>query len=83
MLIMKSEWIRHQMNEAIRCGMIPTRDGHRIPVRFAYRCLYCGEWFSQTGAEKHFGRTRIDYWEGKLMGKDEQIEVMQFEPSGD
>lgn len=26
-----------------------------------FRCVYCGEYFNQTGAEDHFGKARIDY----------------------
>lgn len=34
---------------------------NRIPVTFAYRCLYCGVWFCQSCAELHFGETRSGY----------------------
>lgn len=26
-----------------------------------FRCLYCGEWYCQPCAEKHFGKTRKEY----------------------
>lgn len=83
MKIKKSEWVLAQLKEARDDAMITTRQGNRIPLRFAYRCLYCGEFFSQAGAEEHFGKTRIEHWHGKLMGKDEEIEVGQKELSGD
>ena len=34
---------------------------HFIPMRFLFRCLYCGIWFCKTCAEDHFGQTRDDY----------------------
>jgi len=35
--------------------------GLKLPLRFAYRCLYCGEWYCQSCAEQHFGKTREQY----------------------
>lgn len=29
------------------------------PLRFLFRCLYCGLWFCQSCGEVHFGETRI------------------------
>jgi len=71
----KEEWIFRQMSLAIKEGMIPLRNGSKIPLRLTYRCLYCGEWFSQVGAEKHFGKTRMEYHKKKLTGKDSGIEI--------
>jgi hypothetical protein len=31
------------------------------PIRFMYRCLYCGEYYCFTCAELHFGQTVKDY----------------------
>jgi hypothetical protein len=48
----------------------------------AYRCLYCGEYFSQSGAEEHFGKTRIEYNEGRLISLDATfVEVVDDTPS--
>lgn len=60
MEIKKCEWVAKQTQEA-KSGMVTVRSGVRLPVRFAYRCLYCGEYFNQKGAEGHFGKTRIEY----------------------
>ena len=72
--VRKSEWVAFQLRQARDENHITTRVGHRIPVPCAFRCLYCGEFFSQTGAEKHFGQTRIEHNGGK-MGFDKTIEV--------
>ena len=40
----------------VTCGC-----GLKLPLRFAYRCLYCGQWYCQTCAEQHFGKTREQY----------------------
>lgn len=73
--MMKSEWIAGQLREARAENFITTRTGTHIPLWLAYKCLYCGEFFSQSGAEKHFGQTRIEHNKGKLMGMDSEIEV--------
>lgn len=59
--ILKCEWVTQQTAEACKTGKVTVRSGHRIPVWLAFRCLYCGEYFSQSGAEEHFGTTRADY----------------------
>ena len=33
----------------------------QAPIRFLFRCLYCGIWYCKTCAEDHFGETRADY----------------------
>ena len=40
----------------VTCGC-----SRRLPLRFAYRCLYCGEWYCQRCAERHFGKTREEH----------------------
>ncbi len=32
-----------------------------MPLRFAFRCLYCREFFCGDCAEMHFGQTRAEY----------------------
>ena len=59
--ILKCEWVARQTGEARRSGKVTVRSGHIIPVWLAFRCLYCGEYFSQSGGEEHFGTTRADY----------------------
>ncbi len=44
-----------------KTGRVTTRCGGSIPVWIAYRCLYCGEYFNQTEAEIHFGKTRTEH----------------------
>ena len=40
---------------------IPCGCGRTIPLRFAIRCLYCGEYYCEACAEVHFGETREEY----------------------
>jgi hypothetical protein len=35
--------------------------GFKMPLRFAYKCLYCNEFYCGTCAEMHFGKTRKQY----------------------
>ena len=35
--------------------------GLTAPLRFLFRCLYCGAWFCQTCAENHFNKSREQY----------------------
>lgn len=35
--------------------------GLTAPLRFLYRCLYCGAFFCKKCAEEHFGKTREEY----------------------
>lgn len=43
-------------DNSITCGC-----GWKRWIGYAYRCLYCGEWFCAPCAEKHFGQT-IEEW---------------------
>lgn len=55
--------------------------GNCIPLRFMFRCLYCGAFFCQSCAEVHFGKTRIQYDAERLLsnttpqGHDDQPSV--------
>ncbi len=40
----------------VTCGC-----GHAAPLRFLYRCLYCGLFFCERCAEAHFGKTKEEY----------------------
>ena len=44
--------------------------GLKLPLRFAYRCLYCGEFYCQSCAEQHFGKTREQYNAEKVVAGD-------------
>lgn len=61
---MISEFIIVQTHDACKHGEITTRNGTKVPVWMAYRCLYCGEYFNQAEAEKHFGKTRCKHTKG-------------------
>lgn len=47
--------------QKVTCGC-----GLTMPLRFAYRCLYCGEYYCMACAERHFGKTREEYSAEKL-----------------
>jgi len=47
--------------QKVTCGC-----GLCMPLRFAYRCLYCGEFYCMNCAEIHFGKTRKEYNEEKI-----------------
>ena len=62
----KQDFVAKQFREAmyqegktvqeVTCGC-----GLTMPLRFAYKCLYCGEFYCQSCAEQHFGKTREQY----------------------
>lgn len=59
----KLEVVAAQWRECMQ-GEIPRVTcacGLKMPLRFAYRCLYCGEFYCQKCAEIHFGKTRAEY----------------------
>lgn len=63
----KREFVAKQTKEASETGYVTLRNfgkmrRGRIPVWIAFRCLYCGEYFNQSGAEEHFGMTREEYY---------------------
>ncbi len=60
-MISKCKWVAEQTCQAAKTGKVTIRSGHTIPVWMAFRCLYCGEYFSQAAAEEHFGETRAEY----------------------
>ena len=73
MKIKKCDWVRLQAGEACKTNMVTIRNGQKILVWMAFRCLYCGEYFNQSGAEEHFGKTRIEFNENS--SKEDEIEV--------
>ncbi len=76
--VLKCEWVASQTAEASRTGKVTVRSGHTIPVWLAFRCLYCGEYFSQAGAEEHFGTKRTDYNDGSGRGIIKEVEVIEI-----
>lgn len=57
---LKCSVVAGQLKEAMR-GHVTCECGLKMPLRYAYRCVYCGEWYCQTHAEMHFGKTREQY----------------------
>lgn len=58
----KQKRVRAQFFEAMGPSpQVTCSCGLCMPVRFAYRCLYCGEFYCQSCAEIHFGKTREQY----------------------
>lgn len=57
----KRNYVAKQTNEARKTDFVTIRNGKRIPLYMAFRCLYCGEYYNQAGAEEHFGKTRKKY----------------------
>jgi len=62
----KAKFVAAQFKEAmfhegqpvqkVTCGC-----GLCMPLRFAYKCLYCGEYYCMKCVEVHFGKTREEY----------------------
>jgi len=69
----KCDWVQKQTNEACATGHVTLRNGKKIPVWMTFRCLYCGEYFNQRGAEEHFGKPRSEYNENNQ--REEEIEI--------
>jgi len=61
-IVAKRKKIFCQMKEAQKTGYVSIGRRKKIPIWAAYRCLYCGEYFSRKGAEEHFGLTRKEYF---------------------
>lgn len=63
----KEDFISYQQGLAKK--PYPTRIvcgcGNIRPIRFLYRCLYCGEYYCYQCAEVHFGKTVKQYNEEK------------------
>ena len=69
------DFVVAQTFEASSTGKVTVRSGLTIPVWISFRCLYCGEYFSQGGAETHFGITRIEFCKlRKDHGRKREIE---------
>lgn len=55
----KKQWASACNEQTITCCC-----GQLRALLMAYRCLYCGEWYCFSCAEKHFGQT-IKEWVDK------------------
>lgn len=68
------EWLTKQESFAVD----PIRPFMRCACRMklnlqdSYRCLYCKEWFCETCAEEHFGKSVEQYWTEKLDEEERQ-----------
>lgn len=62
-----TDWIKclklaaKQFKEVIATNKVTCECGRTIPLRFAYKCLYCDLWFCTKCAGDHFGETREAY----------------------
>jgi hypothetical protein len=45
--------------------MMTCSCGAQMPLRFAYKCLYCDEYFCKDCMEQHLGQTVKKYWDSK------------------
>lgn len=75
MKIRRCMWVSRQTQEAARTNEVTIRNGTKVPVWMAFRCLYCGEYFNQMGAEHHFGKSRIQVNNEGNHGPTEMIEI--------
>ena len=64
----KLQRVARQFRQAIREIKITCVCGFTVPLRFAYRCLYCGEYFCVDCAGVHFGASRHEYLQQKEAG---------------
>jgi len=70
----KRDFVYKQTAEARSTCHVTIREGGTIPLWAAYRCLYCGEYFHQVGAEQHFGMTREEYFSRKKFKRPTRCE---------
>lgn len=66
MTLTKAEFVAKQFKEAMfhegqSVQSVTCECGCNMPLRFAYECLYCGQFYCQSCAEEHFGETREEY----------------------
>jgi len=65
-LMPKTERVAYQFREAMyqegeTVQQVTCACGLTMPLRFAFKCLYCCEFFCQSCGEHHFGKTRAQY----------------------
>jgi hypothetical protein len=71
----KREALTAQSNQAHGDNSITCGCGWVRWIGFAYRCLYCGEWFCGPCAETHFGKTIEDWTIEKRIAKRLEIQA--------
>ncbi|MBW2644563.1 MAG: hypothetical protein JRE23_00035 [Deltaproteobacteria bacterium] len=57
----KREFVRKQTMQAMKSSAVNCSCEIEFPLWLAFRCLYCGVYFCQKCAEKHFGKTRAQH----------------------
>jgi len=60
-IIKKREVVARQFKEAINTHSVTCGCDNKLPLPYAFRCLYCGEYYCQKCAEIHFGKTREEH----------------------
>ena len=62
--------VMNQVREIVESSPTPQyvtcACGKRLKLYFTFRCLYCGVYYCQGCAEKHFGKTREDYKQERI-----------------
>lgn len=61
----KAKLLRQQYKDAAENGVVICPCGLRRAIVMAFRCLYCGIYFCVNCAERHFGKTRREWFESK------------------
>jgi len=75
----KREFVAKQTAQAMSTAHVTIRSGGTIPLWAAYRCLYCGEYFHQVGAEQHFGMTREEYYGRKKFQRPTRCQSTEYD----
>lgn len=76
-MIDKLDTVASQMREIIssaeieEVAMFTCSCGFRLPLRHGYRCFYCGEFYCYSCAERHFGKSRKEYYKEEENKKNE------------
>ena len=58
--MVKKVFVAKQFRES-KTGWVTCECTKRIPLRFAYRCYYCGQYYCDACASTHFGKSREEY----------------------
>lgn len=69
----KKERLATQWHGAACHGEITCGCGQLRALELAYRCLYCGEFFCVSCAEKHFGKTIFEHIQEKRIERRQEL----------
>ena len=50
-----------EAHEVCSIGKVMVRSGLNVRLRMAFRCVYCGDYLTPDGADKHFDITRLEF----------------------